>query len=324
VNKLFFREFGAEQRRAPAHMPHFINKNVMAELQARWPKEYDATSSHRFRHGKDMQFSFAYYYYLMNKKLDYDPKECFEQMIDLDDDGQVDEGELRYLSLLLNGGRRVSDIELSKLAFELVNASREAGQDGVVNFEAILADKALQKKLKEIVTKKKKYKHEQTNLDQVDFYMVGDNYTLVQRRLDEIRTTGHKFICLNDDMNKTHAPDPRLLKALRDFYLSYFPTPSPFELPEGQVNEFLHMDEYLAAQASWWRFFHRLPFFAWIGLFLLGFLLFFLCTSQLKQTLLSTATRTMIALSSNGEKKAPEGRRKSLGKDKVPRRFLMV
>lgn len=80
-------------------------------------------------------------------------------------------------------------------------------------------------------------------LDQVEFYMVGNNYTSVQARLDEIREKMPKFICLNDDMNKTHAPDPRLLTALRDFYISYFPKPSPFELPPGKRNPYLYIDE---------------------------------------------------------------------------------
>jgi len=106
--------------------------------------------------------------------------------------------------------------------------------------------------------------------------MVGDNYTDVQRRLDEIRITGHKFICLNDDMNKTHDPDPRLLKALRDFYLSYFPTPSPFELPPGQINEFLHLDDLLASRS---RLFHVFPFyrFSFINWLLITIFFILLC-----------------------------------------------
>ena len=101
--------------------------------------------------------------------------------------------------------------------------------------------------------------------------MVGNNATVVQRRLDEIRAKGRsscslwpaaaapscpapsaapKFICLNDDMNKTHAPPAELLAVLRDFYESYFPKPSPFELPEGQSNPALWLDELPRVDAS--------------------------------------------------------------------------
>jgi hypothetical protein len=51
----------------PAHMPHMINKNIMSELLERYPKQWAATSSHRFRHPKDMQYGFAYFYYLIHR-----------------------------------------------------------------------------------------------------------------------------------------------------------------------------------------------------------------------------------------------------------------
>jgi len=103
------------------------------------------------------------------------------------------------------------------------------------------------------VTSKKKYKHEQVGLDEVEFYMMGNNATIVQKRLDGIRAKSPKFICLNDDMNKTHAPPDDLLRAIDEFYSSFFPKPSPFELPNGQTNTFLYLDDYRAAQqqAKW-------------------------------------------------------------------------
>ncbi len=72
--------------------------------------------------------------------------------------------------------------------------------------------------------------------------MMGNNATVVGKRLDEIRTKMPKFICLNDDMNKTHAPPQQLLQTIADFYMSYFPLPSPFELPPGESNPFLYID----------------------------------------------------------------------------------
>ena len=66
VNRLYTREFGKETRKAPAHMPHMIDVAIENELQGRWPELFDDTSSHRFRHSHDMQYSFSYFYYLMN------------------------------------------------------------------------------------------------------------------------------------------------------------------------------------------------------------------------------------------------------------------
>ena len=35
-------------------------------MQQRWQQEWAATSTHRFRSPLDMQYSFAYYYYVVN------------------------------------------------------------------------------------------------------------------------------------------------------------------------------------------------------------------------------------------------------------------
>lgn len=95
-----------------------------------------------------------------------------------------------------------------------------------------------------------KYKSEEVGLEQVDFYMVPDNTTKVKKRLDELRSKGPKFICLNDDMNKTHDPPAATIEALHNFYTGYVPLACPFELPEGETNKFLHMRDYRAAKAN--------------------------------------------------------------------------
>lgn len=95
-----------------------------------------------------------------------------------------------------------------------------------------------------------KYQHELMGLDDVEFYMVPDNYTKVADRLGQIRSKRPKFICLNDDFGKNGSVDPRLVRALQHFYTSYFPQPSAFELPPGTINRFLHMDELRAFRAE--------------------------------------------------------------------------
>jgi hypothetical protein len=76
----------------------------------------------------------------------------------------------------------------------------------------------------------------------VEFFMVGNDAAAVQKRLDNIRRKAPKFVCLNDDMNKTHTPKG-VLRALHGFSRSLLPTPSPFELRGGKVNEKLHVDD---------------------------------------------------------------------------------
>lgn len=61
----FYRQrYGRDvARKVPAHMPHLIDRAVMAELQADpfFAEHWAATSARRFRAGSDMQYAFAYY-----------------------------------------------------------------------------------------------------------------------------------------------------------------------------------------------------------------------------------------------------------------------
>ena len=68
VNALFTAKFRPRKRRVQSHVMHFIQKKWMQTLQAEFPAEYKATSSHHFRSGTDMQFAAAYKWYLIEKQ----------------------------------------------------------------------------------------------------------------------------------------------------------------------------------------------------------------------------------------------------------------
>ena len=57
-------------------------------LFCRFPQEWEATSSHRTRNSKDMQFAFSYYYYLLGQKKPLDIGRLFDEM-DTDHSGLV-------------------------------------------------------------------------------------------------------------------------------------------------------------------------------------------------------------------------------------------
>ena len=59
--------------------------------------------------------------------------------------------------------------------------------------------------------------------------------------MNSIRARKTKFVCVNDDMKN---PTPGLLMLLKNFYLSFFPEPSRFELPFGTENSQLYLDAY--------------------------------------------------------------------------------
>jgi hypothetical protein len=67
VNALFNAKFRWRNRQAQSHMMHFVQKKWMERLQADFPAEYRATSSHHFRSSQNMQFAAAYKWYLIER-----------------------------------------------------------------------------------------------------------------------------------------------------------------------------------------------------------------------------------------------------------------
>ncbi|GAB5361367.1 hypothetical protein AAMO2058_000707400 [Amorphochlora amoebiformis] len=94
---------GGPNRKVPAHMPHMLDKRILTELQAIFPKEYDQTSAHRFRTGTDMQLAFAYFHYIRQEKKAFHENErgFLLQEFDINGDKHLDISELRILSRAL-------------------------------------------------------------------------------------------------------------------------------------------------------------------------------------------------------------------------------
>ncbi|KAJ5715312.1 uncharacterized protein N7483_012493 [Penicillium malachiteum] len=69
VIKAFNGRFNLSQhlRRVPAHMPHMIKKQTFTELKEIFKREFQQNSAHKFRHPRDVQVSFAYFDYLLNR-----------------------------------------------------------------------------------------------------------------------------------------------------------------------------------------------------------------------------------------------------------------
>ena len=80
VNRLYTKLYGHEARKVPAHMPHFIQSDVMRALQERFPEEFEKTSSNKVRTADDMQYAFSYIYFLMNEKQELDIQAAFESL----------------------------------------------------------------------------------------------------------------------------------------------------------------------------------------------------------------------------------------------------
>lgn len=81
----------------------------------------------------------------------------------------------------------------------------------------------------------------ESNLNEVAFEMLGDDYNSTRSQLDSIRARRVKFICVNDNINRM---TPELFGLLHEFFEAYYPRRSRFELPEGVLNEHLRLEDY--------------------------------------------------------------------------------
>ena len=105
VNGVYTRAFGHSVRRVPAHMPHFLQREEIKRMQERFAREFEATRFHRFRSNKDMQFSFAYMYWLVQQSSQPEMSldEFFRVELDVDKDGKLNANELRTMVAVAAG-----------------------------------------------------------------------------------------------------------------------------------------------------------------------------------------------------------------------------
>lgn len=273
VNRIYNKEFGSEGRKVPAHVPHMIDRDYMAEMQARWPEQWNATSAHRFRSGTDMQYSFSYYYYLINrhKVHPHDLHKYLATALDTDRDGHLNENEFRSVATMVKSSASPTDADLERMRECVANSStyRRAHSEEALHtvprgrvrksftlelhprIDEVLNCTEITEGLKKYINWNNMFPTHvlESDRDLVAFEMIGDNYTISLSQLDSVRARQSKFVCINDNMKN---PPPELERALRSFYLSFFPEPCAFELPDEVRNPTLYLDEYrrLSAQRA--------------------------------------------------------------------------
>lgn len=261
VNRILNREFGSENRKVPAHMPHMIDVDIMHEMQHRWEALWNATSSHRFRSTSDMQYAFAYYHYVMNRYSAHppDPAAFLADEIDTNGDGFIDNNEFRTLAAIVNAKILTPEkIQSFKdCAFPTIREESSVRQTAGSEIEEHLTIKA-PRTIKSILNCSiistalaDRFKTSRYPLipptytvgaeEDVVFEMIYDNATLTTEKLDSVRWRKSKFICLNDNVNQY---TPELAETVRDFFEAMYPIPSRFELPRGKTNPTLYTDEY--------------------------------------------------------------------------------
>jgi len=225
VNRLLNREFGPSARKVPAHMPHFIDKRIMIDLQNKWAAEFDATSSHQLRDRHDMQYAFSYMYFLAHQRIPFNMENVWKEYLDVNHDGYLNDNEVRTLAVHIGGGP-IKGNYLNEVKAQLLNCSRD---NVTIDFETVNNCTEIRNKIEKHFGKKTKNKHQTLESDEVAFLMVNNNATNVEKSLDGIRERRQKFVCLNDNMNHNDPSSADVVKVLRNFYESLYPLPSSFE-----------------------------------------------------------------------------------------------
>ncbi|KAH8065067.1 hypothetical protein JL722_1965 [Aureococcus anophagefferens] len=208
-------------RKVPAHMPHMIDRDVVGAIQKKYAEPWRETASHRFRSGRDVQYAFAYFHYVMGTfdaaapDLDELWRVEISVEIDADGSGSLDGNEVVTLAAMALG-KEPDDAYVDEIyacaSSERVGAALRRWWRRLLSprfATAAAADR-------------------------------GDRWA-DPAALDSIRARRTKFICVNDNVDDM---TPELAALFRDFFASYYPRRSQFELPPGSRNRHLRLEAY--------------------------------------------------------------------------------
>ncbi|XP_033190663.1 N-acetylglucosamine-1-phosphate transferase subunits alpha and beta [Bombus vancouverensis nearcticus] len=261
VNRIYNMAYGFERRRVPAHMPHLIDKWIVADMQRKFEHEFRKTSSHKVRNSEDMQFAFSYFYFLTSEKRKVPIEEIFDTF-DTDKSGTWSDREIRTLlsrlyplpldySLVVEFENAITNcsnhIKVTKVLNPPPGERYLDSSLPIVTKELIAKCETVSRKIKDKFSQEKLYPHEIIKAGKNEiFEMLTSNVSLTVQLLDEIRRDPKKFICLNDDMDPLRRSENEIVRALlNDFYRSLYPLRSTFELPLQYRNLFTHRHKLL-------------------------------------------------------------------------------
>ncbi|CAH1403368.1 unnamed protein product [Nezara viridula] len=263
VNDLMNRHYKYQMRKVPAHMPHLIDKVILNLLHSKFQKQFEETSSHRFRSANDMQFAFSYFQFILSEREMLSDYEIFDKF-DTDNSGTWSDREIRTIMAQLYRlpltKDSVSHFEgmLSKCMEGLPTAPQPPFERYIDSNLPVIEKKSfvrcnkVMKIMRDRFGSRPKYNHLVLKSSDVDlatsFQMVVSNVTIFLTSLDQIRANPKKFICLNDNMDHGSSENDLAKSVLIDFYHSLFPIPSSFELPPEVRNRFSTYQELVAWQ----------------------------------------------------------------------------
>ncbi|KAH8292600.1 hypothetical protein KR018_010176 [Drosophila ironensis] len=266
TNKLLNLAYGFKARHGMAHVAFLIDREIVEAMEQRFRKQIRETAFQRFRAPTDLQYAFTYYTFLMSEKRVLGVGEIFDEF-DTDGSGTwsdrevrtfltriypppLDWSAMRYFEEVIQNCTRslgldtkVETVEHSTLVYERYEDSNlpTITRDLVVRCsllaEALAANFSVRRKYRYHLNPKR--------TPNSNFVMLTSNLTEVVESLDSMRRNPRKFNCINDNMSATRGEDNELVRTLlEDFYLSFFPRRSKFELPPQFRNRYASWRDY--------------------------------------------------------------------------------
>ncbi|KAH8321672.1 hypothetical protein KR074_011473 [Drosophila pseudoananassae] len=266
TNMLLNRAYGFKARHVLAHVGFLIDRDIVEDMQQRFSKQVIETAFQRFRASTDLQYAFTYYSFLMSESQVLGVEEIFDEF-DTDGSGTwsdrevrtfltriypppLDWSAMRYFEEVIQNCTRnlgldikIETVEHSTLVYERYEDSNlpTITRDLVVRCsllaEALAANFAVRPKYRFHVNPKRN--------SHSNFMMLTSNLTEVVESLDRLRRNPRKFNCINDNLDANRNEDNELVRhLLEDFYLSFFPRRSKFELPLQFRNRYASWRDY--------------------------------------------------------------------------------
>ncbi|XP_039956130.1 N-acetylglucosamine-1-phosphotransferase subunits alpha/beta isoform X1 [Bactrocera neohumeralis] len=266
TNMLLNRFYGFKARNVLAHVGFLLDRNIIYAMQQKFLTEVDVTLSNRFRSTNDLQFAFIYYSFLMSETTTLTVGEVFDEF-DTDDshtwsDREVrtflarmyplplDWSAVRFFEEVVSNCSRDLDMVSHKIHNEYTTLVYERYEDSTVptiTRELVEQCRLLAEALETNFATRSKYKFNIIPKRAIhnNFMMLTSNITDVVDGFDKIRRNPRKFNCINDNLEPLLVEDNELIRhLLEDFYLSFFPRRSSFELQFEYRNRFTTWHDY--------------------------------------------------------------------------------
>ncbi|KAL7735218.1 hypothetical protein ACLKA6_016131 [Drosophila palustris] len=266
TNMLLNRAYGFKARHVLAHVGFLIERDIVEAMQQRFQQQVMETAHQRFRAATDLQYAFAYYSFLMSETQTLGVEQIFDEF-DTDGSGTWSDREVRTCltriypapldwsamrffeevvqncSILLGMDANANRMVHSTLVYEryedsnLPTITRELVCRCPLLAEALSSNFGVRAKYRYHVSPKR--------ASHSNFMMLTSNLTEVVEALDRMRRNPRKFNCINDNLDAKRGEDNELVRhLLEDFYLSFFPRRSKFELPPQFRNRYVSWNDY--------------------------------------------------------------------------------